>query len=219
MNLLLTLNLNDWLCDNARESLQAAAERWKCEYQEARVAYLPGYSPSFNKFAYLSDTSYDRIIYVDGDILIRSDAPSPLRLVPRNFAAAVPDVQSHHPPAMQKVVLETVHQCYFEKVGRYTVPVNGGFLITTPEFHSAMFQKLHEMAEGQLTTELERGGHYEQAMLNASLEAHGLRYLHERWNTIFPPVEDPVMHSFCYHFTGFGFDQRRDLLKTYQWRV
>lgn len=214
--LLLTLNLGNWLCDNARESHEAAAKRWRCDYLMATEAYLPDHAPSFNKFPYLADKAWDEICYLDADILVRSNAPSPFPLRGGAKVAAVRDIQAHHPKEMQELVLANVHKCYHQQVGYYDTPFNSGFLVIRP---SSMFARFYLQEVVELKPELARNGHYEQALFNSWMAGGGLVLLPDTWNLIFPPVEDPVMHAFCYHFTGMGFDGRRDLLKTYNWRV
>lgn len=79
-NALVTINVNDVLCENARNSFISAAQRWKIDYIEV-INNIAGENvcPHFNKFYFPSRfSSYDRLIYIDSDCLIHAKAPYPL---------------------------------------------------------------------------------------------------------------------------------------------
>ena len=220
MNLVFTLNFNNFMCENAMNSQKAAAIRWGCEYMIYTERYFPEhFSPSCNKLPYLADKRYKQILYIDADILVRSDSPNPFNLVPLNALGVVSDIQSHQPKSMRDCVQRTVHEEWFEKLGKYERPFNGGFIISAPALHSVLLSSLVETLEGRNVTE-QSSGHFEQALLNLFFDSESKVYLGERWNTIFPNVEDPTMRSFCYHFTGYGFSkEKRKMIETYQWNI
>ena len=83
-NALVVLNIGDRLCANARSSLQAACTRWGCLFLEITENMVGDQDLCFNKVVgirkYHETLGLDWVMYVDSDILIRSDAPSPFQV-------------------------------------------------------------------------------------------------------------------------------------------
>jgi len=93
---LVTLNApanDNVLTPNGRQSLLSAARRWGADYIEIA-------SPPFPDHHYRSKVHYDkklpegRICYVDGDVVLRDDCPSPFDIIPEGRLGLV---RSHHP--------------------------------------------------------------------------------------------------------------------------
>ncbi len=84
-NSIVVLNINNVLCDNARNSMMDACKRWKCGFYEINENLVEKQNICFNKIVgikkfYTNNKDIDRILYLDADILIREDTPNPFEL-------------------------------------------------------------------------------------------------------------------------------------------
>ena len=87
-NLVVTLNVGgqNVIHDNARASLREAARRWDCDCLEA-VSYSGGHH-WHEKLRLLDHLPPGlRVVYFDGDLIVRSDLPNPLKVVPERIAS------------------------------------------------------------------------------------------------------------------------------------
>jgi hypothetical protein len=153
-NLLVTLNTRrEVLHGNARDSMRAAARRWNCNYLEilqdaegrveASVFYQKLRLPD-----HLPDT---RILYLDSDVVIRSDCPSPWEIVPDGSLGWV---RSHHPSMGGSTwhVLQKL-PAWAARFG-VTVDIemeylNSGVMLFDLPRHRVLFEKAQQMVEEQ----------------------------------------------------------------------
>jgi hypothetical protein len=96
-NIVCTLNVGrDCIDQNARSSIREAARRWQANYLEILVATgdtkLHHYYQKLRLLDHLPSNC--RVLYLDGDVVIRSDCPSPFAIVPRGQLGWI---RSHHP--------------------------------------------------------------------------------------------------------------------------
>ena len=226
MRVLATLNINNVLCPNSRNSFIAAAQRWNCEYYEVITNQRPDCYPSYNKFNILSDAVFDRVFFVDSDTVICSNAPNPFCISDAPFCA-VKDIhmESIGTPTFEK----ELHDFILPSYNRIKTDIgdslgdsylynffNSGVMLFTPSIVSPVIKRnLHLLPQNELKTI----GHYEQAILNYIIQKEmPITYFPRKWNTIRPDVTKP-MTGFIYHFTGIpGFELKAAMLH-YAWNV
>lgn len=76
-NAIVTINMNNFLDQNTRDSFEFTANRWNCSYIE--IVDAKEYNilhPAFVKLKVLELCDADRIFLVDADAIIRADAPN-----------------------------------------------------------------------------------------------------------------------------------------------
>ena len=138
------------LTDNGRRSMMAAAERWGADYIELKTLDKPGHH-------YMSKIFYDqklpdgRICWMDADVMIRSDCPSPFRVVPEGRFGLV---RGHHPShsGANDTVLRFLPS-WMRKVGfkksQYDINSeypNTGFVVYDLPEHRKIFDKARDIA-------------------------------------------------------------------------
>ncbi len=85
-----TLNLNNFMPAVCRESITAAADRWGAEYLEVTTPLIDRGHLWWNKSAiHRQIEGSAQVVYVDADMLVRYDCPSPFDLVPEDHFAMV----------------------------------------------------------------------------------------------------------------------------------
>lgn len=231
--LLFTLNFKEKMCANARESLLDASKRWGFDFLEIHSELRTGYYASYQKlFALAENMAYEFVMYVDADMLIRSDTPNPATVFGPGVWM-VPDCQMPYTEAEKADVREGVHNRWYDDVIRmfndYPIvpretflecPHNAGMIIVNG---GARHYEAFRLAAARVpapTTDLAWAGHFEQAMVNyALLLCGGAQSAAETWNRICPD-ESGAMKDYVYHFTGCGYiDTRRKKIATFSWRV
>ena len=103
---LVTINVGEVLCPNARRSFEAAAARWKADYVELNGPCTPDApSPNLLKFELFRLCAADRAFYIDGgDAIIRSDAPSPFDLCPPTHLAPSATIRTERPTSRSSAI-------------------------------------------------------------------------------------------------------------------
>lgn len=89
-NAIIVLNLNNYLIPHARRSMLAATRRWGCSFLEVRQK-LKNVGMFWQKplIAVGPAQAYDRVLALDGDILIRDDCQSLFAMVPEDGLGVV----------------------------------------------------------------------------------------------------------------------------------
>ncbi len=106
------LSPNEGMTANGRNSMIAAADRWGADFIEIKSP--PASTPYRSKINYDKRLPNGRFCYLDGDVVIRSDCPSPFDVVPEgefglvrghhpSHAGATPQVESNLPRWLKKV--------------------------------------------------------------------------------------------------------------------
>lgn len=139
-----TLNVhNDGLPHNFRKSMQHAAERWGAEFVEIRRPIVPWPDPYWEKLNLDRHLNmYERVVYLDRDVVVRSDCPNLFELVPEETFGLVPSEQEGHnlidihiQPAMDPLCrLLSVNMDYS------TEYYNSGVMVFSPQLHGQVFQ-------------------------------------------------------------------------------
>jgi hypothetical protein len=234
VNCLLTINIGDSLCPNARESLEAAAARWGCDFLEVRDNYVGQLPPHFNKVPAIRKRclGYASVMCVDADVLIRSDAPNPfymftgervyaVRDLPINltaeqlryYKADVTDIwvdwalQIIRPDVVREPIVATCHEWFFN---------SGVFVLRPWAVMSEIDWFIASMPQGRSDIP----HRMEQALWNCVLHASDkVEFIGQEWNHVQPNVNDPVMRDFVYHFTGYDWPTMRFHLPRYNWKI
>lgn len=227
-NALVVMNLNNFMPACARESMQAAAGRWGCEYIEITrpLASMP---PVWQKTLIPESphaSRFDRVLVMDADMLIRSDCPSPFDLVPTDKIGVVSRVQPGN----------TLAERFRIANGRLRAPrlgllpydheeqhINGGFVLYSPLRHAALLRRWANC--GVAARHLIKDGLHEQFAMSCLLaESPSIaHFLPMEFNTIrattVPQAPAGPMATYVYHFTGMrGRGLGQKMLRC-QWRV
>ena len=232
--LLFTVNIagpGTSLCDNARNSFLAACNRWKFDYLEIASPLREGYYPSYQKLFFLAEQpSYETVMYVDADVLIRSDTPSPVIAFEEGLHL-VSDLQEHQPAEARAWVRQQVHANYYEKLPPSEKEAlsldsflrsvrNAGVIIQRGQAAKNVFSSTARRVPPP-GTDLAGDGHYEQFILNFEIARNPdcAKMAPNCWNCIAPCLDGP-MDAFVYHFTGYGFKISHSTnVETYAWKV
>lgn len=159
MNYVVTLNLGNFIPANVRASMIVAALRWDAEFVEI-TSPLPGVAAEdvfgFKIRLYdldLPGAAADaRVLWLDGDCIVRSDCPSPFDLVPPECFGGVLNFQgdthggdpwpTHEPHWRQCARGAGVAHPY--DPARY---INGGVMLWTPERHAHLWRWVEQVLD------------------------------------------------------------------------
>ena len=203
----ITLNLyGDGMPENIRASQRAAAERWGTEYVEITRPMF-GWRDPFLEKLHLDRhaAAYDRIIYLDRDVIVRADCPSLFEQVPEDRIGAVASEQDGH-----HLLFHIQHKmdplCHLVGVPMdyATEYVNSGVLVFSPHVHRSAFDAarcLHGITP-ERSWEV-----YDQGCLGLGIKWSGtlLHLLPPEFNHCGERLWDhwtPRMDSFIWHFCG-----------------
>ena len=140
MNCLVTLNLNHYLPTLARESLQAAALRWGVTYLEITepLADIHHFWQKALMPACPQVASFERVLQLDGDMLIRSDCPNPFDFVPPELFGVVSRVQPGRPRHIARLAAgrRTARLLELPMYRHGTEHINAGFMLYNTSLHA-----------------------------------------------------------------------------------
>ena len=209
-NALVTLNLNDFMPRQARESFVHACARWGCEFIE--ITKPLGSMHHFWQKALIPLSAhvnlFDRVLQLDCDMLIRSDCPSPFAMVPDTNVGVVSRVQ----PGIGRGRFETRKIRWAAMMGLvpYTKErfhLNCGLVLYSTTRHRALFD-VWVQAGRQCNWNAHRIRVPEQLALSCLLQSMSIpvTWLPWQFNTLrathrkqAPPG---VMETYIYHFNG-----------------
>jgi hypothetical protein len=226
---LVTINVGEVLCPNARRSFEAAAARWKADYVELTGPCTPEVpAPEFLKFELFRLCAADRIFCIDGGgTIIRSDAPSPFDLCPPTRLGAVlfgtaraPNIEDFRDQqeiewTLCNHCLDMRHACasYF----------NSEVLVLTRTTHTGMLDRARELAWRLRGAFLSISSAYfgAQTPLNYAAVDLGvpIMLMDETWNYTFPEYIGHWngMERFVYNFPGSP--DRHTILPSLDWQA
>lgn len=232
---LVTLNIGgSSLHPKSRESFEAAASRWGCEFVELTNRLAPCHVFWQKAFVPVRMCDFDRVLQLDADMLVRADAPSPFGLVPDDSVGVVSACQ--FPPGsgdiwLREGVAISKHRtrCVAEwakRTGLRPCPdthhLNGGFFLYGPQEHAGVFARLRRcgQASGWCPRRLP-----EQVCLSLLLwnGVGRATWLPQEWNTVAagqrirPEHNTGTMKGFIYHFTGR--ENRAERIERCYWRA
>jgi len=238
-NLVWTVNINDHMSCNARESISHAADRWECDFLEVRTIFDSRLYPSFAKISSFEKIEgYDRAVYFDSDMLIHIDTPNPFEVFNnRNKFYASLDIHPERYDTNSEMwfnVKNNNQEFYYnileQQIGwginkdtflnRF---FNSGFYLYTTKRHKSIFKAISQalpLSGGRENFAF--SAHYEQALFNYVLQGirpNDLELIEEKWNYLEPPIDNPRMDSYVWHFTGYNFWKIKDTINDYDWRI
>ena len=206
-NAVITLNLyGDGLPGNVRDSQRAAAERWGAEYVEITRPLFGWHDPFLEKLHLdCRAAAYDRVVYLDRDVVVRADCPSLFDLVPETHIGAVPSEQEGH-HLLFHIQPKMAPLCHVVGVPMdYTSEyINSGVVVFSPHVHRPAFEAarcLHGITS-ERSWEV-----YDQGCLGLGIKWSGvpLCLLPTEFNRCGERLWDhwtPKMDSFVWHFCG-----------------
>jgi hypothetical protein len=232
MDGLVTLNLGEYLCGNARASMIAAAKRWHADYVEILSPFRADLNPCYTKLsAFNRLTSYGRIAYFDADMLIRADAPSPFDLLGENRLVAVKDISDARFPEGSPIrdaiqaeahipwhgVMESLLRRGTSLEAYLSTFFNAGFLVYSPPRCRSIFEVAFSLIPEQ-RSRFAGIGRYEQALLNyLACGQEGVALVSEEWNYLCPDLSSGRMDHWVYHFTGLNSKHIKPAIHSFPW--
>ena len=201
------LNLyGDGMPDNVRSSQRAAAERWGAEYVEITRPLFGWHDPFLEKLHLdRHAAAYDRVVYLDRDVIVRADCPSLFDRVSEDcFGAVLSEQEGHNllfhiEPKMNPLCrLVGVSMDYANEY------INSGVLVFKPGVHGAAFEAarcLHGITP-ERSWEI-----YDQGCLGLGIKWSGtpLHLLPSDFNRCGSRLWDhwtPKMSDYVWHFCG-----------------
>jgi len=219
---LVTINLNNVLAQNARQSFCDAAERWGASYVELTVGLGPGLSPMALKLKLFELTDADRVFYVDGsDVIIAKAAPSPFSECPPEVLGAVRNAYPRFPNYLAvRAQEDTEWEIINDQLGQ-SLPMspfffNAGVMLLTRRPHTEVLERAASLAGS-----IKGLKWYDQTVLNYAVAEAGVPVLQmdETWNFVHAQTLGHWrwMDKYIYHFAGS--DMRSTVLPTLDWRA
>lgn len=237
-NIVWTVNINNHMSDNARESLSHAADRWGCDFLEIRTIFNNTLYPSFAKICSSEKLEgYERAVYFDSDMLIHINTPNPFEVFNDNskFYATL-DIHPERYGTDNEMWfnVKNNNQEYYYNILEQQLGwgvskenflnkfFNSGFFLYSTKRHKPIFKAISQalpLTDGREIFAF--SAHYEQALFNYVVQAlrpKDLEIVEETWNYLEPPIENLMMNSYVWHFTGYNFWKIKDTIKDYNWR-
>ena len=197
------------LHENARASLREAARRWCADYVELLTALAPEPRTPYHEKIHIDEHfgSDCRVLYYDGDVVVRSDCPSPFDIVPPGKLGLV---RSHYPShAGSTHHVESVipgfaarHDVTLDCKEEY--PNTGMILFDTPS-HCGVFAEARRMRD-------EGGWHDDWAIADQGFISVAAKRTEAPVFWMPPMLQyagndlwagwEPTMHTLGYHFCG-----------------
>ena len=219
-----TINCNDVLSDNARQSFRAAADRWGADYVELTEEHKPPeMHPMLVKLKLFDLVPAERIFYIDGaDAIIRADAPSPFAVCPPSYLGVVKNAHRREPNYCDIVAQERAEWSVFNAMLNESLPheenyFNAGVMIMTRSSHAALSSRAFE----DKTLVGDRVAWIDQTPLNfaAARARTPILLLDETWNYTHPEQMGhwDFMEHYVYHFAGAP--ERKTVIPSLDWRM
>ncbi len=205
-----TVNMGDFLCQNARQSFMRAASRWGAEYLEIDESNgVPGVHPYSQKLHALDLAGADRIFLIDADAIIRSDAPSPFDLVPPETIGAVKDINpafsnNEEIEAIEKREWDEINHAFSKSLPMPVDYFNSGALVATARYHAPVWERAQDINKIANIDWI----FSDQSQLNYAARELGvpITRLGYTWNRTRPELFGhwDGMEEYVYHFAGSG---------------
>ncbi|WP_240359531.1 glycosyltransferase [Pyxidicoccus trucidator] len=138
----MTLNLyGDGLRQTLRDSQRAAAERWGAEYVEITrpmYSWPDAYWEKLNLDRHAQ--SYERVVFLDRDVMVRADCPSPFELVPaESFGGICSEQEGHQLRENVEAKMEHLYRSVGVALDYEREYLNSGVLVFSPREHGNVF--------------------------------------------------------------------------------
>lgn len=220
-NVVVTINLNEFLCDNVRSSFQHAAERWGARYLELDEQQVNGeQDPLRIKLKIFDYCRAQRIFYIDADAVIRNDTPSPFDITPTESLGVVKNSWRRLPAYVDLIRTEvhdwTLLDKLYKNFTHFADYFNAGVLVLNRDVHQQLMLKALSAYDRFKEHDIRW---HEQSILNYCVaRAHTeLEWLDESWNYTSPCTTHIAqgMTQYVYHFAGDS--SRNKYLSTVDW--
>ncbi len=198
---------------NARDSMRAAANRWGVDYVELTKSIAPrdphGGSAAFAEKLQLDRhaAGYGQVLYLDADMIVRSDCPSPFDLVPIDaFGVVSSDQPGHENRQLATTTLKPI----FAKLDMDFDPqvdhFNGGFYLFSPIFHSRVFEDARALASRESNRHWTcfEEGYMSAAIKDADCPVTRLPITYNRCGGPSREWWKPEMQDYIQHYAGGG---------------
>lgn len=202
MNLVLTISIGEQyeaVAQLTHSSIRAYANKIGAEFMvisEKRIATTTAHWEKFQIFDLLN--KYERILYIDSDVIIRSDCPNLFDIVPSNKLGMFNE--ANFTDRSRELIIDCCKQYGVTLPGWDGRYFNSGVMVIS-RTHKYLFQK----------PELEYYSFYEQTYLNmkisemvfrGSLEIHELEYRYNRMTCLDRYTGETRHASFIIHYAG-----------------
>ena len=220
VNAIAIINTNRYWCGNARMSVCDAADRWDCkvvEFTDIPVANV--FREKFRIHRRLAD--FDRVLYLDADMMIRDDCPNLFEIVPPNMFGAVCNYQTDECLDERLEMDGKAWGRLCEWLGRKDFSaagmVNGGFLLWTPAIHNLIIDQLDALLPERLPLLCEQAA-WSWAFRDC------LFMLPPAFNRVGRTVwESKSMGDYVYHWANWfeyrGAENKRDRMTRMEWQT
>lgn len=210
------------MCQNARDSFNDASKRWGCEWIELFDNKFPLHFPSWNKFSIFNKTEFERILFLDSDMLISNHAPNPFNY--QGQFITVKDVHEkylNYKDELMNIIKDYLYPHYLYLRNKdLTLDenyiknfFNSGFMLFYPKLTSDLIHKYNSL----ILNDENRGSHREQSIINYIVQKElSITYLDRKWNVIDPDTNNP-MNGYIYHFTGTNNSFLKKQILQYKW--
>ena len=215
-NAILTLNIGDVSYSKFSIPLMKKyAEKVGADFIEITERTIPYRSPHFEKWQisnYLN--KYDRILYVDLDLLIDLDTPNIFELCDDKFCVVFEDIYKEYAP--RRIVMDRI-QYVNKDIGWKNGYFNSGVMLI-PKSAKIVFEELKDFKKNYEEV------WYDQTIINYLCKLHNIEMfgLGIEWNYIecFQDMKLPVDKINIYHYAGGGVDRNigRDRYKQMEYR-
>jgi hypothetical protein len=215
MRCVLTINFNNALCENSRESMREAAGRWGAyfwEVNESSGLRLP-IAPNCHKCAVFERSSYEEVFILDADVVVSSKCPNPFDSFTNPELVAVANGGQRFGDLHQVKSAESyeVRKLRHQEPRLQDAPYdpkryfNTGMMLARREHHAKMFKLALDVCH------TDHGlGWCDQTPLNLAATKLGVNVhlADERWNyihgrTLGPGWMDMTSKDvYIYHFAG-----------------
>jgi len=219
---LITLNINNVLCENAKASHSHASNRWGCEYVIINENKFPNSYPSWNKFNILQNPNYDRVLLIDSDMLISSKCDNPFKFKQPFVVVRDSHYELYDEPAKLYPYIKDYLTRYEKEFINDGLILPCNFVLNFFNSGFILFDKKIRLVLNKYSSLIEKysiGGssHKEQALLNYIIQKEVLiRYINRKWNVINPDLTKPIDSS-IYHFTGGDPKILKTSLPSFNW--
>jgi hypothetical protein len=211
LNLIITMNSGgDYIPPNALRSHMYAASRWGAHYFQ----YMTRDDVLSVKMAALAGNyGGDRVMWLDGDTLIRDDCPSPFDATPEQLIGAVrndqgdthgPDCAGIHESSWdysRDALGLTPEQAPFD----ITAYVNTGVVVSTPQYHHSLFAAAFSALEKmQPASRWEKDQSLVSVLCKATGQLHPLPYVFNRLGPKVVEKGHASMDAYIQHYAPIG---------------
>jgi hypothetical protein len=223
---LTTIDFDSYLVPNVRASHEAAAQRWGADYRPMSEPWGPMAAKGvFGAKLDMGLLPFDRpcrVVYVDGDVLIRDDCPSLFDRVPAGRFGGVPNYQGDthanpdrdHWPTWTRIADRLACDLPYDPL----TYINGGVMVFDLADHAIVWP----VAASIFADDDRVGPMQEQTSVNVVLRMLGIprQMLEPGYNRLGASVWRPgPMPCFVSHLAHLGaLRDRGDLLETIQWQ-